>query len=334
MNVRERFLSVFNFEKPDDRLPIIEWAPWWEKTYHRWVCEGLPDSIKYDDLVDYFGLDNLECIRVSTITHKCPQPAYHGAPIISNEAEYLAVKPHILCDSLIEHAVKEAVRLKERHTRGEIAIRIWLDGCFWFPRSLFGIEDHLYAFYDDPKLMHRMNRDLTDFNLRALDALFDVITPDMVGIAEDMSYNHGPMLSGDMFHEFVAPYYAKLIPAVKKHGIKVLVDSDGDVMPLLPWLTEVGVDGIYPLERQAGVDVAKIRKLYPHLIMLGAFDKMVMSRGEAAMRKEFERLLPVMQSGGFIASVDHQTPPGVSLENYRIYLQLFNEYAIKGVAYV
>ena len=28
-------------------------------------------------------------------------------------------------------------------------------------------------------------------------------------------------------------------------------------------------------------------------------------------------------------SVDHQTPPGVSLENYRIYAKLYNEYARK-----
>ena len=32
------------------------------------------------------------------------------------------------------------------------------------------------------------------------------------------------------------------------------------------------------------------------------------------MREEFERLLPVMRQGGFLPSVDHQTPPGVSLE--------------------
>jgi hypothetical protein len=33
-----------------------------------------------------------------------------------------------------------------------------------------------------------------------------------------------------------------------------------------------------------------------------------------------------MKSGGFIPSVDHQTPPGVSLEQYRVFLKLFKEY--------
>jgi uroporphyrinogen-III decarboxylase len=63
--------------------------------------------------------------------------------------------------------------------------------------------------------------------------------------------------------------------------------------------------------------------------MIGHYDKMVMPHGEAAMRAEFERLLPAMRSGGFIPSVDHQTPPGVSLDQYRIYLRLLEEYAAK-----
>ncbi len=60
--------------------------------------------------------------------------------------------------------------------------------------------------------------------------------------------------------------------------------------------------------------------------MVGHFDKMTMNQGEAAMRAEFERLVPLMKTGGFIPSVDHQTPPGVSLEEYRVYLRLLKEY--------
>ena len=60
--------------------------------------------------------------------------------------------------------------------------------------------------------------------------------------------------------------------------------------------------------------------------MIGAFDKTTMHLGEERMRLEFERLLPVMKQGGFIPAVDHQTPPDVSLENYKIYVRLLKEY--------
>ena len=40
MNVRERFLKTMRFEQPD-RLPMLEWAVWWDKTIDRWKTEGL-----------------------------------------------------------------------------------------------------------------------------------------------------------------------------------------------------------------------------------------------------------------------------------------------------
>jgi uroporphyrinogen-III decarboxylase len=61
--------------------------------------------------------------------------------------------------------------------------------------------------------------------------------------------------------------------------------------------------------------------------MIGHFDKLVMNKGEEAIRAEFERLLPLMKGGGFIPSVDHQTPPEVSMNQYRVYLKLLKEYA-------
>ena len=72
-----------------------------------------------------------------------------------------------------------------------------------------------------------------------------------------------------------------------------------------------------------GVKVSSISK------MLGAYDKTVMHLGEDRMRQEFERLLPVMKQGGFIPGCDHQTPPQVSFEDYKLYMKLLKEYAEK-----
>ena len=71
-------------------------------------------------------------------------------------------------------------------------------------------------------------------------------------MAEDMSYNKGPMLSKPMFDEFLAPYYHEIIPPMRDRGIIPVVDTDGNVMEMIPWLEEVGVQGTTPLERRAG----------------------------------------------------------------------------------
>jgi len=104
------------------------------------------------------------------------------------------------------------------------------------------------------------------------------------------------------------------------------VDTDGDVTRLVPWLQSVGVEGVLPLERQAKVDGIALRQTFPTLRIVGHYNKLVMHLGEAAMREEFERLVPLMRTGGFLPSVDHQTPPAVSLDDYRLYLRLLDEF--------
>jgi uroporphyrinogen-III decarboxylase len=146
---------------------------------------------------------------------------------------------------------------------------------------------------------------------------------------EDMSYNNGPMLSEECFDEFMLPYYKITVPKLNKYGILPIIDSDGDVKIAAHWFERASLAGILPLERQAGVDIAQLRKDHPRMIFIGHFDKMTMNKGEAAMRAEFERLLPMASKGGFMISCDHQTPPGVSYSQYQLYIDLFKEYAAK-----
>ena len=323
MTVRERFKRILDF-KEVDMLPRIEWAAWWWDTVTRWQGEGLDKTLNTEQILTHFNMDNLVCLYAAP---SLPGAKYHGGPVIECADDYLNLREAAYSDNIIAALVNSAKAILPRYERGDFPVRVWLDGFFWYPRRLFGIEGHFYAFYDEPELMHMINDDLADFNMRAVEALQAVIEPEMIGMAEDMSYNHGPMLSHDLFSEFLTPYYRKMVEVIKRRDTKVLIDSDGDITEMVPWMREAGIEGVYPLERQAKVDINVLRQNNPDLLMMGGYDKMVMSEGEEAIRAEFERIMPVVRSGGYIMSVDHQTPPGVSLENYTIYARLYNEYA-------
>jgi uroporphyrinogen-III decarboxylase len=327
MTSRERFHAVMNF-KPFDRLPILEWAGWWDKTVDRWRTEGLPPDMKDRyDICRHLGLEVYMQDWLVDNKPTCPSPAGKGLPLIWDEKDYDRVREHLWPLPAIK---KEKWELFAREQKtGKAVIWFTADGYFWFPRRMFGIENHLFAFYDHPALMHRINNDLVEWTLKVLDEVCAYCTPDFMTFAEDMSYNHGPMISKELFDEFMLPYYQRITPVLRDRGIVTIIDSDGDVTEPAHWFNDAGLDGILPLERQAGVDLAVIRKTLPRMRFIGHFDKMTMPKGEAAMRAEFERLLPVASQGGFIISCDHQTPPGVSFENYKIYLRLFNEYAVK-----
>ena len=331
MTNRERFQAVLSHRLPDDRLPVIEWATWWDLTLNRWHGEGLEPALSGDALFEALGLDVHRQYWLQDKSPDCPLPAHHGAAIMEDEDDYDRLKPFLYPEDAIEPVLADMRCVEPRHQAGDVALWYTLSGAFWFPRTLFGIEGHLFSFYDYPELYHRILDDLADFHLRQLEKIYAVCTPEFMTIAEDMSYNKGPMLSEALFDEFLTPYYRRVVPYIHAHGTKVIVDSDGDVTMMVPWLERVGVDGALPLEFQAGVDINRLHRDHPDFLVIGGFNKLIMKDGEAAMRREFERLLPVMREGGCIPSVDHQTPPDVSLENYRVYVRLLHEYAEKAV---
>lgn len=332
----ERFRAAMEFQ-PVDRWPRVEWAAWWEKTISRWVGEGLPLSGPYDtaenrrslgpEITRQFGLDVYQQHWFHPWDGQQSQPAAHGAGFVGDLDDYRRELPHFYpTDDWLNWTWERLAQYQAAQERDELLIWLTLPGFFGWPRRLLGIERHFLAFYDQPELMHRMNHDVAEWTVRILRKTHQVCRPVFATIGEDMSYNHGPMLSRELFEEFLAPYYRRVVPVLKELGMYVFVDSDGDVTEMISWLAAVGVEGILPLERQAGVDGRRLRQLFPRFRLIGHFDKLTMSRGEPAMRAEFARLAPLIRAGGFIPSVDHQTPPEVSLANYRIYCRLLDEF--------
>jgi hypothetical protein len=330
MNHVERFRAVMNFE-PVDRLPVIEWAMWWDLTIERWKGEGLPRELKgVFEIAEYFGLDPYKQFWFSTTEQTIDAEQHHIEGSVADMDDYLRLRPRLFPDH--GKAIERMRPWAERQARGDAVVWITLEGFFWFPRTLMGFVPQMIAFCEHPELIHRINEDLLAFNLDILRRVADSCVPTFITFAEDMSYNHGSMISQGHFEEFVAPYYRRLIPVVAEMGMIPIVDTDGDVTELAPWMFDVGIRGILPLERQAGVDGMKLRRRYPNLRMIGHYDKMVMAGGREALRGEFERILPLMKTGGFIPSVDHQTPPHIPLDQYREYLALLREYAVIGAA--
>ena len=321
MTAREIFLKALRFER-GGRLPCWEWASWWDLTRARWEREGLPAGMVDQTLHAYFGLDVHYQTWVSSVVNEDCYDDFRAAP----EERYEAWKKKNLFPKDLSQHIRRIRGYKAEHDAGRCIAWYTMEGWFWFPRKLFGIEGHLFSFHDHPALYHAICRDLLEHHKYALDILIKEDAPEFVLVAEDFCYNHGPMLSEEMFNEFMLPYYRELTAFLHSWNVKVIIDSDGDVTKAVPWLVRTGADGTSPLERQAGVDAVRLKKDFPNFFFFGGFDKMRMKYGEEVMRQEFERLLPAIRQGGFIPAVDHQTPPDVSLENYKKYVRLLKEY--------
>ena len=201
-----------------------------------------------------------------------------------------------------------------------------LIGGYMYLRSLIGPEQLLYFFYDQPELI----RDCMDTWFKLADAVIarhqEHVTLDELFLAEDICYNHGPLISPDMIHEFLLPYYKQLISNIKARQLDksrrlyLQIDTDGFSDPVIGLYKEIGMDFLSPFEVASGCDVVKTGREHPDLLMSGGIDKRVLASSKAEIDKHVERILPTMRArGGYIPTCDHGVPPEVPLENYLHY---------------
>jgi len=210
----------------------------------------------------------------------------------------------------------------KRYRRDGYVIWLYNDyfGFFGVMRQLMGVERLSMMFYDDPGLIRDILDFYTGYVTRFWDYILGRIDVDYVLIWEDMAYRQTSLISPAMFREFLLPHYKELTSFLKKTSVKkIFVDSDGNITSLIPLWIEGGVDGIYPMEVQSGMDVEKVRKEFPGLLMCGGIDKKALARTRKEIDGELDKAEAVLKTGGYIPFADHGIPVNVSWENFRYY---------------
>ncbi|MFC1582690.1 uroporphyrinogen decarboxylase family protein [Planctomycetota bacterium] len=202
-----------------------------------------------------------------------------------------------------------------------------LIGGYMYLRSLIGPEALFYAFYDIPEVIHDCMQTWLELADDVIGRHQQHVTLDKIYFAEDICYNHGPLISIDMMKEFLFPYYQQVITNVldrqidKERHLYRAVDTDGYGVPVIDAYREaIGMDVMEPFEVASNNDVVEIGRQWPELVMSGGIDKRVLATTPEKIDAMVERILPVMRKrGGYIPTCDHGVPEEVSLENYRHY---------------
>ena len=201
-------------------------------------------------------------------------------------------------------------------------IAISFGGFYGQLRSLMGFENLSYAFYDMPRLIHEIVERWAELCAQQLERLPEDIPVDWVSWWEDMAGKNGPLISPEVFREFLQPGYRRVMDVARKRGCVISdVDCDGNPRDIVGnWLDE-GVNTMFPLEIQAGVDPLKWRKDFGRDLRLrGGINKYALVEGGKAVDRELERIKPLLEDGGYIPHLDHLVPPDVPYAHYCDYL--------------
>ena len=217
--------------------------------------------------------------------------------------------------------------------QGKVIVQNLIGG-YMYLRSLIGPVELLYMVYDDPALIH----DCMQTWLNLADAVVarhqQAVTIDEIFLAEDICFNHGPLISPDMMREFLFPYYQQLIANTRQRQLDrartlfIQIDTDGNSIPVIDVYRETGMNYMSPFEVASGCDVVAVGADYPDLLMRGGIDKRILAQGKDAIDREMDRILPVLfKRGGYIPVCDHGVPEEVSFENYCHFRCRVREYA-------
>lgn len=262
-------------------------------------------------------------------------PAFLGHPVKDMKTWQEQVKWRLNSETPTRY-----VDLPQRMTEAKAAaakglmIQQNLIGGYMFLRSLMGPEDIMYAFYDQPELIHECMQTWLHLADGVIARHQAHVTVDEIFLAEDICYNHGPLISPDAMKAFLFPYYQQLIANVKSRQLDptrrlyIQVDTDGNCVPIIALYQDaIGMDMLDPFEVASGCDVVQIGQDYPDLVMSGGIDKRILAQDTDAIDDHLASILPKMRKrGGYIPTCDHGVPPEVPWENYLHYRKRCVEY--------
>ena len=126
-----------------------------------------------------------------------------------------------------------------------------------------GFEDWMVTFASEPAYVTALYRKLTAAWLENLEAFHGAVGDrvQILQICDDFGTQAAPFLSVRAFRELLLPAYRRGLDWIHaRTPWKVMLHSDGALMPLLPSLIEMGVDILNPVQTTAaGMDPRRLK---------------------------------------------------------------------------
>lgn len=186
--------------------------------------------------------------------------------------------------------------------------------------ALRGLEQMLMDMSMDPDLANHILDIPYHYHLTAAKKLVEMGV-DMIWTGDDVGAQDNMLISPKMWREFFKYRMANFVAELKaiNPNIKVAYHSDGNVMPIIPELIEIGIDVLNPVQ-PASMDPAEIKNLFGEkLCFWGSIDEQhTLPFGSASdVRDEvLERLETIGNSGGLILAPTHHVQLDTPLENF------------------
>ena len=189
--------------------------------------------------------------------------------------------------------------------------------CAW---ALRGLSQTLLDMAEDPEYVERLFDIPFHYHLIAAKKLVE-LGVDMIWTGDDIGTQIGMMISPAMWRRLLKPKMAVFFQELKNINpdVKIAYHSDGNVLPIVSDLIEIGLDVLNPVQPGC-MNPTEVKKQFgDHLCFWGTIDEqhtLPFGSPEDVCREVRDRIKQVGHNGGLIIGPTHHVQLDTPLENF------------------
>ncbi len=212
--------------------------------------------------------------------------------------------------------------------------------CIWASRGFFqalGVGDWptfekaLIGTVREPAAIRDRMEHYGEFCSCMLERTMQDVDPEFIYLSEPISNNDGPLISPDMFEEFMVPVYERIVATARGLGCEnILLSTYGNTRLLFPMLIEAGISMLWISEAAEvpELDYCRIRREFgPGLGLIGGIPLSILRSGSPdGIRTTLEEMVPpLLQSGRYVPLAGGRVREEIPWSAYGCYREVLAE---------
>jgi 5-methyltetrahydrofolate--homocysteine methyltransferase len=193
---------------------------------------------------------------------------------------------------------------------------------------MIGMEDCMTLVYRDRDFIEELLEISTRYWVKFVKGALEEGV-DFIWVADDVAFKTGLFLPPAIMKEMWLPHLRRIIEPAVNSGRPVMFHSDGKIDDIVPWLVDIGVDCIQPMDPY-GIDYREYKKRFGNLVCLaGNIDiEFPLAHGtpvdvERDVKEHMEVLKP---GGGYVATSSHSIVNYIPHENFIAMINAVHRY--------
>ncbi len=330
MTPKERVVQALELKEPD-LVPVFEWD------INKRVVKAITGNEDILQLIDQLDIDGIVV-----------RPDYRKSFIEENVfIDEWGCKRKITGESIaviIENPIKDIRYFNDyefpdpsaphRYESLERAVRKFGDrravilnvrDIFSDIRDLLGYENALVSLITERDYYEKLLNRTIAYNRTVAQIAHKRYGIDIVATTDDIADRRGLIFHPKIFFEFLGPKFREVIKGFKDIGMYSIKHCDGNILQILDYMIDCGIDCIDPIDPTAGMEIGLIKEKFGRRVCIKGNINCVTSLVSGTVEDIENEVKACIEKaayqGGYILSSSNMIHSGVKPQNFKTMVQ-------------